>query len=59
MHVIKKIKNKPPVEHRVDLLKSKIVKFTCVVLQVHDVGEYPLEIDETPNAIELFINPFF
>ena len=42
----------------VDLFKSKVVKFTCVVFQVHDDGDYPLGIDETPDAIVLCIDPF-
>ena len=39
--------------------KRKDVKFACVIFQVQDNGAYPLGLDKTPNAIDLFIVPFF
>ena len=35
----------------VDLFKSKVLKFTCVVFQFHNNGAYPLVIDDPPNEI--------
>ena len=43
----------------VDFLKSNIVKFKCVVVQVQDDGDYPLGIDDPPNAIDFYMIPFF
>ena len=43
----------------VDLLKSKILKFTCFVIQVQDDCAYPLGIDDPTNIIDLFIFPCF
>ena len=31
------------------LLKYKIMKFTCVILQPQDDGAYPLGLDDPPN----------
>ena len=36
-----------------------IVRFTCVLFQVQDDGAYPLEIDESPDAMDFCIVPFF
>ena len=43
----------------VEFFKSKVVKFTCVILQVQDGGEYPFGIYYTPNNIDFFIVPLF
>ena len=43
----------------VEFLKSKVVKFTCVILQLQDDGALPLELDDTPNAIDFCIFPLF
>ena len=42
-----------------DLLKSKVVKFSCVVFQVQEDSAYFLGIDDIPNAIGLCIIHFF
>ena len=42
-----------------DLFKRRVVKFACVVFQVQDNGAYSLGIDDNPNAIDLFIFPFW
>ena len=42
----------------VELFKSKVVKFTCVVLQIQDDGTDPLGIDDPYNAIDFCIYPF-
>ena len=41
----------------VDILKDKIVKFTCVIFQVQDDGTYPLELDDPRDAIDFCIVP--
>ena len=43
----------------VDLLKSKVVNFICVVLQVQDGGAYPLGIYDPPDSIDFCIVSFF
>ena len=43
----------------VDVLKDNIVKFTCVIFQVQDVGEYPRGIDETPMPLTSVSSPFY
>ena len=43
----------------VDLSKIKIVKFNFVIFQVQDDGAYLLGIDDTPNAVECCVVPFF
>ena len=35
----------------VDLLKSKVVKFICIIFQVQYDSAYTLGIDDTPNVI--------
>ena len=41
----------------VENFKYNIVKFTCFILQVQDDGDYPLGIDESPDAIDFCIVP--
>ena len=38
-----------------DVFKDNIVNFTYVVFQFQDKGDYPLELDETPNVIDFCI----
>ena len=42
----------------VDLFKSKVVKLTCVILQVQYDATYPLGLDYPPNSIDFCIFPF-
>ena len=41
-----------------DLFKTKVVKFTCIILKDQYNGDYPLGIYDLPNAIDLCIVPF-
>ena len=40
------------------LFRSKVVEFTCVVFQVKEDSDYPLGLDDTPNATYFCIVPF-
>ena len=41
------------------LFKSKVVRLNRVVFQVQDGGAYPLGLSDPPNAIGLYVVPFF
>ena len=42
-----------------DLFKSKIVEFTCVIFQIQDNGAHPLGIDEPPPMpLDYVSSPF-
>ena len=43
----------------VDLFKSEVVKFACVLFQVQDYGAYTIGIYDPPNFIDFCIVPFF
>ena len=41
------------------MFKSKIVKFTCVIFQVQDDGNFSLGIDDPPDTIDFYTDPLF